>query len=83
MGRFSIIPYFLYVHTLNTCRDNTIVVMGRVRYSFGSGFWDEWFLEFNDGTIGWLTEDNHELALQTRTTSKKTPPGDYRNLPGD
>jgi hypothetical protein len=49
------------------------VVMGRVRYSFGSGFWDEWFLEFGDGTIGWLTEDNHELALQTRTTSKKIP----------
>ena len=37
-------------------------------------FEDEWFLEFSDGTIGWLTEDNHELALQTRTTSKKIPP---------
>jgi len=50
------------------------VVIGRVRYSFGRGFWDEWFLEFSDGTIGWLTEDNHELALQTRTTPKKMPP---------
>ncbi|MDJ0668171.1 MAG: DUF4178 domain-containing protein [Desulfobacterales bacterium] len=48
-------------------------VMGRVRYSFGKGFWDEWFLTFDDGTIGWLTEDNHELALQQRSAIKKPP----------
>ncbi len=54
--------------------NRSFVVMGRARYSFGGGFWDEWFLEFSDGSIGWLSEDNHELALQTRTTSKKIPP---------
>ena len=37
---------------------------GRARYSFGQGFWDEWFLEFEDGSTAWITEDNHELALQ-------------------
>jgi hypothetical protein len=52
------------------------LVMGRVRYSFGAGFWDEWFLEFDDGTIGWLTEDNHELILQTRTSPENIPPFD-------
>ena len=39
-------------------------VLGRVRYGFGGGFWDEWFLTLADGRTGWLTEDNHELALQ-------------------
>lgn len=40
------------------------VVLGRARYSFGHGFWDEWFLELQDGSLAWLSEDNHELALQ-------------------
>jgi len=40
------------------------VVLGRVRYSFGRGFWDEWFLEFEDGSTGWLSEDNQELCLE-------------------
>ena len=40
------------------------VVLGRVRYSFGAGFWDEWYLDCADGTMRWLTEDNHELAIQ-------------------
>jgi len=44
------------------------LVHGRVRYSFGRGFWDEWYLEMNDGSNRWLTEDNHELAVQAPVT---------------
>ncbi|MCP4747514.1 MAG: DUF4178 domain-containing protein [Desulfobacteraceae bacterium] len=74
-GKQSIVPegftrlYRAAAGSLNTKR---FIVMGRVRYSFGRGFWDEWFLEFQDGSIGWLTEDNYELALQTRTSLQKT-----------
>ena len=50
------------------------VVLGRIRYSFGKGFWDEWFLEFDDGSTGWLTEDNHEFALETKASAGKLPP---------
>ena len=39
-------------------------VLGRVRYSFGKGFWDEWFLEFENGETGWLSEDNHEFSYE-------------------
>ena len=49
------------------------IVLGRVRYSFGKGFWDEWSLEFNDGTLGWLSEDNHEFALEKEGSGKKIP----------
>ncbi len=49
------------------------VVLGRVRYSFGKGFWDEWFLEFSDGTTNWLSEDNHELALEIETSGMTVP----------
>jgi len=49
-------------------------VIGRVRYGFGGGFWDEWFVTLQDGRTGWLSEDNHELALQS-------PLSDARVLP--
>lgn len=49
------------------------VVLGRIRYSFGKSFWDEWFLEFDDGSTGWLTEDNHEFALETQAKGGKAP----------
>ncbi len=52
-------------------------VEGRVRYSFGKGFWDEWYVSFEDGTAAWLTEDDHELALQRPV---EAPPGDPSGL---
>jgi len=41
-------------------------VLGRVRYRSERGFWDEWWLDVAGGESVWLTEDDHELALQTR-----------------
>ena len=66
----------LYRGATGKLKNRSFFVMGRVRYSFGHGFWDEWFLEFGDGSIGWLTEDNHEFALEKRSAAKKLPPFD-------
>ena len=41
-------------------------VLGRVRYSFGRGFWDEWFVQEDTGERHWITEDDHDFALQQR-----------------
>jgi hypothetical protein len=76
-GKQSILPEgftSLYRGATGRLEGKRFRVMGRVRYSFGKGFWDEWFLEYDDGSIGWLTEDNHELAIQTRTALQKIPP---------
>ena len=40
------------------------IVLGRVRYSFGRGFWDEWYVEWESGDTSWITEDNHQFSLQ-------------------
>ena len=66
----------LYRGATGKLKNRRFLVTGRVRYSFGKGFWDEWFLEFGDGTIGWLTEDNHEFALEKRSTVKHLAPLD-------
>ena len=75
-GKQSILPEGftrLFRGATGRLRHRRFIVLGRVRYSFGKGFWDEWFLEFTDGAISWLTEDNHELALQTRYKGKNLP----------
>ena len=77
IGRQSILPEGfsrLFRGATGSFHQKRFIVMGRVRYSFGKGFWDEWFLEFADGAIGWLTEDNHEFAFQKRIQGKPVPP---------
>jgi hypothetical protein len=56
----------LWTGATGKLRGRDFVVQGRARYDYGQGFWDEWFLEMSDGSEAWLTEDNHELALQER-----------------
>ena len=55
----------LYRGARGTLLKKRFNVLGRVRYSFGRGFWDEWFVELADGRTAWLTEDDHELALES------------------
>ena len=38
-------------------------VLGRIRYKNVDGFWDEWFLQFVDQQVGWITEDEGDLTL--------------------
>lgn len=39
-------------------------VIGRVRYGYGAGYWDEWFLAFDDGTPAWISEDEDRLVIE-------------------
>ena len=41
------------------------VVRGRVRLSYSDGFWDEWWLEFEDGDHQWLEEDDGVYRLHS------------------
>lgn len=47
-------------------------VLGRVRYQYADGFWDEWFLQFDDQQVGWIEEDEGDLTLIFK--SKLTSP---------
>lgn len=41
----------------------TFQVSGRVRFEWSQGYWDEWAIWFDDGTSGWLHEDEGELSV--------------------
>jgi hypothetical protein len=44
-------------------RGREFQVLGRVRYQYDEGLWDEWYLSFADGSAGWLEEDEGEYVL--------------------
>ncbi|MDA3901704.1 MAG: DUF4178 domain-containing protein [Spirochaetes bacterium] len=69
----------LYRGATGTIEGNPFQVLGRVRYSFGGGFWDEWFIEYPDTTTAWLTEDNHEFSLEQKTDEFTLPPREKLN----
>lgn len=54
----------LYVGCVFRIQARSFQVLGRVRYSFGRGFWDEWYVQEDTGECHWVTEDEHEFALQ-------------------
>lgn len=67
LGRQSILPEGfsrLYRGATGRLAQSRFRVAGRIRYAFPSGFWDEWYLAMEDGTWAWLTEDDHELAIE-------------------
>ena len=49
-------------------RSSPFRILGRVRLEDEDGYWDEWYLQFDDGSIAWLEEEEGEYTL-----SRKTP----------
>ena len=49
-------------------------MVGRLRYQYEGGFWDEWFLTFDDDKPGWLVEDEGEYTFYVKTTAQGSLP---------
>lgn len=69
-----------YASRLKVGREGTIRgrgfrTLGRVRYQYEDGTWDEWYLQFDDGQPAWLSEDEGEYVLlfKKRLTSPLPP----------
>ena len=43
--------------------NKAFVVIGRIMYEYESGGWNEWFLVYNDGSNGWLSDAQLEYDL--------------------
>ncbi|MGB8646951.1 MAG: DUF4178 domain-containing protein [Anaerolineae bacterium] len=58
-----------------TVKGRKFHVLGRVRYQNSDGFWDDWFVEFDNQQPGWITEDEGNLTLgfKSRLTTPLPP----------
>lgn len=43
--------------------DKPFTLVGRLQYRSGSGTWTEWIALFDDGSTGWLAEDNGSYVM--------------------
>lgn len=54
--------------------NRTFVLVGRIQLEYDEGIWNEWYLQFDDGNTGWLSESLGQYSL---TFDK----GEQPNLP--
>ncbi|MBN1217964.1 MAG: DUF4178 domain-containing protein [Anaerolineae bacterium] len=74
-AKLAELPSPLYVDATGQIGGRKFQVMGRLRYQYSAGLWDEWFLVFDDGQPGWLQEDEGEYILfHKETLTSAVPP---------
>ena len=67
-------PSMFFLDARGTLRGQRFSVIGRLRYSYGDGHWDEWFLSFEDGESGWLQEDEGSFTYFDRSAVTEAAP---------
>jgi hypothetical protein len=73
-ARMAPLPSRFQVGLRGKLKGRPFQTLGRVRYSYDEGVWDEWFLSFDDGDAGWLEEDSGQVVLSRREPLLTTPP---------
>ncbi len=57
----------------------TYLPLGKIRYSYGRGFWEEWFLKGESNRIFWLSIDEGDFALE-KPMNIPLPFKDFKSL---
>ncbi len=60
-----------------TLKGESFTVLGRLRYDYEDGFWDEWFISLEGGGKLWIQEDEGEItAYKKESITSQIPPWD-------
>lgn len=57
-------------------------VVGRIQLKYESGFWNEWFIAFQDGTSAWLGEAMGDYMISTELVTQDKLPSEDKLEPG-
>ncbi|MFC1743683.1 DUF4178 domain-containing protein [Candidatus Riflebacteria bacterium] len=81
-GKTSKLPDFpslFFLGAKGTVMSKRFLAQGRLRFDYNSGFWDEWYLVFEDGDAGWMHEDEGEYTLFIKEEPKGNIPA-FENI---
>ncbi|NIL97137.1 MAG: DUF4178 domain-containing protein, partial [Planctomycetales bacterium] len=86
-GKMSVLPPAtskLFVGATGQLLNRHFEILGRVRYGYEAGYWDEWYLRFDDdqGTA-WISEDEGHLTLESFSHQETLASDFHSALPGD
>jgi hypothetical protein len=57
-------------------------VVGRIQLRYPDGFWNEWYLLFNDGSAGWLSDGSGQYTITLPGGKPNRTPGFEQIHPG-
>jgi len=72
-GESSVLSDEVSLIELNTTfvyKNVSYLPVGMIRYSYGRGFWEEWWLEDNSGGSFWLSVDEGDMVLEQETNEE-------------
>lgn len=72
----------LFMHATGKLRGHPFEVIGHLRYDYGRGNWDEWYVQLDDGRVAWLSEDERELTLELAAQVESAVPPASALRPG-
>lgn len=82
-------PSLIQMHGHYRYRGWQFTAIGRARFDYGQGFWDEWWVMGNDGEGRWLSVDEGDFVLEEPLDIDQTPspfeltPGSKVELAGE
>jgi len=59
-------PSLIQLHKPFTYKNTNYLPLGKIRYSYGRGFWEEWFLKDEKNKEYWLSIDEGDFTLQKK-----------------
>ena len=57
-------PSLIQMHKPFKYQNHRYIPVGKIRYSYDRGFWEEWYLKRDDGKGWWLSIDEGDFALE-------------------
>lgn len=83
-GKMSVLTEFPSIFCLGgqfSYRNWSFVPIGRVRYDYGRGWWDEWYVADNKGEFKWITVDEGDIAIEQKAEFEgRIPEFDQTNI---
>jgi len=69
IGKSSVLspePSLMQLHHPFSYKEKQYLPLGKIRYSYGRGFWEEWFLKDESNKEYWLSIDEGDFVLQEK-----------------
>lgn len=72
----------IQLYTEGVFDNRRFMVVGRIRYEWEQGGWNEWHIVFNDQASGWLSDAQAEYAVSFLATPAEPLPAEDQVAPG-
>ena len=69
------IPSIFQMYKTYKYQDWKFTPVGRVRYDYGDGYWDEWFVRSDNGKETWVSVDEGDIAIESIVSKGLSVPG--------